>query len=99
MVVLVSEEKPTIRPSDVVSDIYQQDSPIHVFTWNDLLQMTAEIDSVPDLTYYLQDRLALVLTGFDIPLSRGMHALACYKLHHKSFPNTIAGCRFFRRIG
>jgi len=87
IIVLVHKESVELRPSDHKSDIYDQEIPIHVFSWSDLTGMTGEIDTVPDLCYYLTDRQKFLKLQ-DIPIGRELDALALYKLGENTFPES-----------
>lgn len=88
MVVLVADGPLTLRPTDAVPDIYQRDTPIHVFSWSDLKRMPLEIDTVPDLMYYLGDRHRYLQQGHDIPLGCEMNVVGNYKMRTNAFPDT-----------
>ena len=72
-------------PTDSVRDIYTGPLPFHVLTWNDLCSLSTEIDTVPDLSYYLQDRHHYV-RKYDIPLGVEKEVIGYYKLHENAFP-------------
>lgn len=86
IVVLVCDEAISELPSKLHPDVYQQKLPIHVFTWAQLEQMIAEIDTTMDFYYYLTDRTAYLKTS-DIPLDQEMNALGYYKLNRNQFPD------------
>jgi hypothetical protein len=89
IVVLLSDEPLFFSPKEVVPDLYEHDVPVHVFSWDDLKQMVQEIDTIPDLAYYLEDRLALLKRGIDIPVGRELHALGSYKMGNNSFGQEV----------
>ncbi len=85
LIILVHEEDCKIPPSSVAPDIYKQPLAIHVFSWSDLMQMTAEIDTVADLHYYLTDRFQY-LSSADIPLGSEQNVLGYYRMQSNKFP-------------
>jgi len=85
LIVLVHEENCDILPSQVVSNIYKQEMPIHIFSNNQLINMTDEIDTIPDFIYYLNDRYKYLKIS-DIPLNRELDVLGYYKSQSNSFP-------------
>jgi hypothetical protein len=87
LVVLVHDEKSNFLPSNAVLDIYNGELPIHVISWNDLQQMTTEIDTVADFQYYLNDRFQYIKTA-DIPLDIELNVLGYYKIHSNKFPES-----------
>ena len=68
--------------------------PIAVMTRRDFLDLTAEVDTVPDLSYYLDDRADFLREVFPddpgpfLQLGRGIerNLVAFYKLHDNHFP-------------
>ena len=87
LIILFYDEDCHVLPSSVAPDIYQKEVPIHVFAWKDLKRMTAEIDTIPDLIYYLKDRYGyLGKTKSDIPLGAELDVLGCYKIGSNKFP-------------
>ena len=86
LVILAFDGKCNLAPTDAFPEIYNGELPIHVFTWNDLLSLREEIDTVPDLCYYLQDRYQYV-RRHDIPLGLEREVIAYYKLHSSKFPS------------
>ena len=59
---------------------------MHVFSWKILKFIIEEIDTIPDLKYYLQDRLKYVRIS-DVPLNKELDAIGLYKMGNNSFPN------------
>lgn len=86
LIILVHEEQCNILPSKSYPEIYNQDIPIHVFSWNDLKDIVLEIDTVADLFYYLNDRFDY-LNKTDIPLGKELNALGYYKSKSNKFPD------------
>jgi hypothetical protein len=87
LIILVCDETSDILPTSVVPDIYQKKIPIQVFLWNDLKRMTGEIDTIPDLLYYLIDRYNyLKKSKSDIPLNTELDVLGYYKIKSNKFP-------------
>jgi len=86
LIVLIYNGKCNMLPTHAVPDIYERELPIHVLSWNDLIQLTNEIDTVPDLLYYLNDRFEC-LKSADIPLDTELNVLGYYKIHSNNFPN------------
>jgi hypothetical protein len=74
-----------LSPTHAAPDIYERSLPIHVLSWQDLVALSTEIDTVPDLFYYLQDRFKY-LQNHDIPLGAEKEVIGYYKLHINSFP-------------
>ena len=68
LIVLVTDEPFCVLPEEACPDIYRQGFPIHVFSWHDLKRMTAEIDTVADLAYYLEDRQQLLQRVCHLPV-------------------------------
>ena len=87
LVILVHDDQINYLPSHAVSDIYKNGMPIHVISWNNLRQMTTEIDTVPDFVYYLNDR-SNYLELADIPLSAELNVLGYYKTQSNNFPKS-----------
>lgn len=85
LIVLVHDEKSSMLPKSAVSDIYDKELPIHVISWNDLVKMTTEIDTVSDFEYYLNDRFTYLQIS-DIPLGSELNVLGCYKTSNNKFP-------------
>ena len=85
LVILAFGSSCNLSPTDAVSDIYQGPFPIHVLTWNDLRSLSEEIDTVPDLFFYLKDRFQYVYKH-DIPLGIEKEVIAFYKLNNNNFP-------------
>ena len=84
LVILVHDDQINYLPSHAVSDIYKNGMPIHVISWNNLRQMTTEIDTVPDFVYYLNDR-SNYLELADIPLSAELNVLGYYNMYLITF--------------
>jgi hypothetical protein len=87
LIILVYNEECSILPSSIAPDIYDQGLPIHVLSCSDFAQMTADIDTVADLDYYLTDRFQYLPIA-DIALGSERHALGFYKIHSNKFPTT-----------
>jgi hypothetical protein len=85
LIILVHEEICNIKPSEYLHDIYSKKEPIQVISWNDIQKMTEEIETVPDLIYYLQDRYDYLKLG-DIPLDTELDVIGYYKSHENKFP-------------
>ena len=85
LVILVFDGRCNLSPTDAASNIYEGPFPVHVLTWNDLRSLSEEIDTVPDLFYYLRDRYQYVIK-YDIPLGIEKEVIAYYKLHNNRFP-------------
>lgn len=85
LVVLVYEANCSIIPSNSVPDIYKQEFPIHIISWNDLKLIVDEIDGVADLIYYLDDRYEYLKIS-DIPLDNELSVLGYYKSQSNIFP-------------
>lgn len=85
LIILAYDEVCHLKPTDVVPDIYERSLPIHVLSWQDLVALSTEIDTVPDLFYYLQDRFTY-LQNYDIPLGAEKEVISYYKLHINRFP-------------
>lgn len=81
-----------LLPTDAVADLYDRPFPIHVLTWDDLQALSAEIDTVPDLFYYLQDRFSFA-KSHDIPLGVEEQVIGYYKLHENEFPRDAVDFR------
>lgn len=87
LIVLVHEEKCNASPTKYCNDIYTGEDPIHVISWNDLHKMTEEIQTVPDLLYYLNDRFEYLKLS-DIGLGIELDVIGYYKKHDNKFPKT-----------
>ena len=85
LIVLAFGGKCDLFPTDAVPAIYRAELAIHAITWDDLLLLREEIDTVPDLAYYLKDRYAY-LSQHDIPLGFEKEVIAYYKLHNNKLP-------------
>lgn len=85
LIILDFDESCLLNPSELVPDIYKRDFPIHVISWNDIKLILSEIDTIPDLIYYLADRKQY-LNDYDIPLCREMEAIGLYKSKLNKFP-------------
>ncbi len=85
IIVLVHEGDCNIEPSNVCKKIYDYDLPIHAFSWNQISQIGTEINTIPDLKYYFQDRIYFVKKN-DIPLDKELDAIGLYKIGNNSFP-------------
>ena len=85
LVILWLDGSCELYPTDSVPDIYTGPLPFHVLTWNDLCSLNTEVDTAPDLFYYLQDRYQYV-RKHDIPLGVEKEIIAYYKLHDNTFP-------------
>ena len=88
LVILVYEDKCDIIPSAVFPDIYNLEFPIHILSWNDLREIVKEIDTVPDLFYYLADRYKYLKIA-DIPLDEELNVLGYYKSKSNKFPSSV----------
>lgn len=86
LIILVHDKQCKTLPSSADSEIYQKELPIHVISWNDLVRMTDEIDTVSDFFYYLQDRFQYLKIS-DIPLCSELDALGYYKSQSNRFSN------------
>ena len=87
LIILVYDENCDLLPSNLVPHIYKQELQIHALSWNDLKNMTDEIDTIPDLIYYLNDRnIYLNKTGSDLPLGKELNLLGLYKLNNNNIP-------------
>ena len=86
LVILAFDDKCKLFPTDAVPDLYKGLFPVHVLTLNDLRSLSEEIDNVPDLFYYLQDRYKYIC-DHDIPLGIEKEVIALYKLHNNNFPS------------
>jgi hypothetical protein len=86
LIVMVYEDNCTSMPTEHFSDIYDSELPIHVLSWKNLEKMVEEIDTVPDLNYYLQDRYEYLAIS-DIPLEQELDVLSYYKSKSNSFPD------------
>lgn len=84
LIVLKYEGKSNVLPSIAVPNIYSNSLPIHVLSYDDLVQLNKEIDSFLDLWYYLNDRFKYI-TKHDIPLNVEKEVIGYYKLHENSF--------------
>ena len=85
LIVLAFGGKCDLLPTDAAPDIYRGELAIHAITWDDLLLLREEIDTVPDLAYYLQDRYGYV-RQHDIALGFEREVIAYYKLHNNRLP-------------
>ena len=85
LVILAFDGICNLSPTNAVPDIYKGPFPVHVLTWSDLRSLSEEIDTVPDLFYYLRDRYQYVVKH-DIPLGIEKEVIAYYKLHNNKFP-------------
>lgn len=85
IVILVLDEAIEILPSSFVIDIYKHELPIQLFTMNEILEITSEIDTIPDFIYYLKDRYGLVKKT-DIAPKSELNLLGLYKLNNNKFP-------------
>jgi hypothetical protein len=90
LVVLVCDPEEGILPTVALADVYSEDPPVQVLTSGDLEDLSKEIDTMPDLIYYLTDRLSLVRRQ-DIPLGVELGVLGIYKSGDNQFPLSIAG--------
>lgn len=86
LIILVSDEACNIKPSQYLSDIYSEKEPIQVISWKDIKKMTKEIETVPDLIYYLQDRYDYLKLGRDISLDTELNVIGYYKSNENNFP-------------
>lgn len=86
LIVLVHDEKCNASPSKYCDDIYTEVDPIHAVSWNDLYKMTEEIQTVPDLLYYLNDRFEYLKLS-DIQLGIELDVIGYYKNHHNKLKN------------
>lgn len=86
IVILSCDDIIALNPSDFVNDIYDKKIPIHVFLWSDFEFLKQEIDTIPDLRFYLQDREDYHKTC-DIPLGTERSVLGYYKAHSNNFPS------------
>ena len=85
LVILAFDGECKLSPTAAIPNLYDGELPIHVFTWDDLQSLREEIDTVPDLAYYLQDRYRYV-RQHDIPLGVEREVIAHYKLHNNRLP-------------
>jgi hypothetical protein len=85
IIILVTDEGFYVAPGKIVTDIYNQEFPIHVFTMKDLEKMIIEIDTVSDFLYYVSDRKKYLEIA-DISLNSEMNAIGYYKAHNNAFP-------------
>lgn len=76
----------SVLPSVAVPDIYRRPLPIHAISYDDLAQLSEEIDSFPDLGYYLKDRFAYI-REYDIPVGVEKEVIGRYKLFNNRFPD------------
>ncbi|MBK8383085.1 MAG: hypothetical protein IPL16_14620 [Ignavibacteria bacterium] len=88
IVLLYDEQSNIIFPAEDFPEIYKQEIPIHVISWQDLSRMTSEVDTIPDFKYYLMDRFEY-LKIFDIPLGFELNVLGYYKIHSNKFQKEI----------
>ncbi len=88
LIVLISDDPVSAKPTEALPDIYHRGLPVHVLSWRDLCQMTEEIDTVPDLLHYLRDRFRYLRNTDDIPLDCEMNVLGSYKMRENAFPET-----------
>lgn len=86
IIILVHEEEFNLKPSSMQREIYRKPVPIHVFSWNDLREMTKEIDTLSDLRFYLHDRYQYV-QSYDIHVGAEIEAIGFYKSHNYKFPS------------
>jgi len=87
LIILVTEEKCIIEPTQYLPELYKSEIPIHVILWNDLELMLKEIDTVPDFIYYLQDRFDY-LNMSNISTGQELDVLGYYKSKSNKFPDT-----------
>ena len=85
LVILWMDGACELSPTDSVPDVYTGPLPFHVLTWDDLCSLSTEIDTAPDLFFYLQDRYRYV-KKHDIPLGIEKDVIGYYKLHENAFP-------------
>jgi len=85
LIVLVHDEDCDVLPTQAVSDIYKKSIPIHVLSIKKLVKMTDEIDTIPDLIYYLNDRYEYLKIS-DISINKELDVLGYYKSHSNKFP-------------
>lgn len=85
LIILVYEGECNIEPSKYLKDIYSSKTPIQVISWKDIQEMTKEIETVPDLQYYLQDGFKYLKLK-DIYLDQELSVVGYYKLHQNKFP-------------
>ena len=86
LIVLNYEGKCNVLPSVAVPEIYRRPLPIHAISYDDLAQLSQEIDSFPDLGYYLKDRFDYI-KEYDIPVGVEKEVIGRYKLFNNCFPN------------
>lgn len=86
LIVLNYEGTTNVLPSVAVPDIYDRALPIQVISYDDLAQLSEEIDSFPDLWYYLRDRFEYI-KKHDIPVGVEKDVIGRYKLFNNHFPN------------
>jgi hypothetical protein len=75
-----------VLPSVALTDIYDRPLPIQVTSYDDLAQLSAEIDSFPDLWYYLRDRFEYI-KEHDVPVGVEKEVIGRYKLFNNRFPS------------
>jgi hypothetical protein len=79
---------------ETVSKSLQQEFPIAIMTKRDFIDLLSEIDTIPDLLFYLKDRKTLLDRVFkdepkyflDLNLHTERNLIGFYKLHDNSFP-------------
>ncbi|HEY3136683.1 MAG TPA: hypothetical protein VGL29_11705 [Blastocatellia bacterium] len=86
LIVLNYEGTSNVLPSVAVSDIYRRSIPIHAISYDDLAHLSHEIDTFPDLRYYLKDRFDYI-KKYDIPLGVEKEVIGRYKLFNNRFPD------------
>ncbi|MGA9768195.1 MAG: hypothetical protein WBV94_04090 [Blastocatellia bacterium] len=89
LIVLNFEGKSHVLPSVAMPDIYSRPLPIQVISYDDLEQLGQEINTFPDLGYYLKDRFEYV-REHDIPLCIEKNVIGRYKLYENRFPDCYA---------
>ena len=94
-VVIVDSNKPlTNLHFETFKKSLDQDFPIAILTKRDFLDLLAEIDTVPDLRYYLIDRTKFLrevfknnaATFLDLNKRSERNLIAYYKMHNNKFP-------------
>lgn len=85
LIVLVYDDNAYVEPTTYLPNLYKSEIPLHVLAWKDLELMIEEIDTVPDFTYYLQDRYEYLKTT-TISTEQEMNILGYYKLNSNKFP-------------
>jgi hypothetical protein len=86
LIVLNYEGTGNVLPSVAVPDIYRRPLPIHAISYEDLALLSQEIDTFPDLGYYLKDRFDYI-KEYDIPLGVEKEVIGRYKLFNNRFPD------------